>query len=448
MQRRTFMQLMGTGALALGAGSTLSACKSKSDGNIRPSMRFINLAPNKTVSVGLSVSAAFNPISFQQGTGYQTVDWASAYTVTPTVAGVALSPFQMTANQNSHVTGYFYPTAAGLTPTFIQDDAQTVSSGHFVIRTLLLGSFTSTAAFNLYTSTADALGTATVAGTTLGTATAYSAEQASGAVRIRLAQVSSAGAVGSVMFDATVNLDSQATYTLVIYSVGSATLPTVMLVKADSDTLTVVNNSQANIRVVQGAVPANGSDLATVSMDGAQFMQAAFGTPSLIQTKPAGSHVFSLQFGNGVASPLTYSFQGGHDYTVFFDGNQYDSTNSASGVTGFIVEDSYLPNDTTKPSVRVVNASTSPSVNFLMGGSTMISAPLTPQQSAAAATPSSIPLGTPVTLAFSQTGQFTNLATYANPGAIFTATSINTVALVGAVSNTDPTKGTYLIVVY
>ncbi|MBV8660239.1 MAG: DUF4397 domain-containing protein [Burkholderiales bacterium] len=368
MQRRSFIKLMATNAVALGAASTLSACKLKGGGSsnsIQPNMRFINLALGQpTLNISLSVPSSFSTLPFQQNSGYQSVNWSGSQTVTLSDANNnTLSTFTLAPNQSAHYTTYVYNTSAGVQHYTEQTDAYTVDSGKFVVRTFATTTIGSASGatpstFDVYLTGANdditPTGYAPTVSGTSGAPTAYSVEQTAGSFRIRVTQASTKNVVFDSGSTNLIAFNSQGAYTILLYSVGSAWLPTLMLVQPTSDTVTILNNSLARIRVLQGTPDVT---LSRFSVDSTKILvNAAFGTSTTYQQQPAGAH--SLVFGDDTAGQgvpfctvpaASSTLVGGTDYTVISSGLK-------AAATGLIFSDLYQPSPVADLKVRFVNA--------------------------------------------------------------------------------------------
>jgi hypothetical protein len=331
----------------------------------------------------------------------------------------------MVAAQKTHNTTYLYPGASGVQHFALQDDTPTVSSGKFILRGFVASS--SMGPYDIYLTDAahDVLTTPTTTATTTtgftvitniasNTFTAYSAEQTAGTMRVR---VMTAGTL-NVVFDASVSFNSGGAYTMVMYSVGSAVLPTVMLVQPNSDNVQVIANTLARIRVVQGASPATTGTTSTVNLDGTVLYQAVpFGGVSDYSAKTAGSRSLTLGINGGTYATVTGNFVGGHDYTVYFSGTQ-------GNAVGFVLEDNGLP--TSAPKVRFVNATTDQTADVLVSYVPKITG-LLPGKDAMATDLSA----TTLPISFVSTGTTTELGSFGTTGVTLASGGDYSIAFLG-----------------
>ena len=366
MQRRSFMKLMATSAAGVGAAGVVSGCKLKgnSGNNIRPYVRMISVATGQkfttTIYNGSTTGSVLNNSITLDTTStgtpngafseYQQVDWEGGYVIsllppgtstsnpTGVLGGASLSPAQ-----GSHYTGYAYlsPTSStssyALNCSIVNDDAPTVSSGQYVIRMLNTVSNPATSiAYDLYLTTggttssslpvgsnSDLAGTsATVSGSGygVGVVSNYSTGANAGTFRLRLTKATTQ----TVVFDSdNVVLANGGAYTLVTYSLGSALLPTVMLVTPSGDPVILTNNL-TRIRVVQGSSDiVNVTSQIVIGTGAAQTTEGSFtfGNTSLYSIQPAGKVPVTFTVNNGATSPYltvnNQSFIGGQDYVVY-----------------------------------------------------------------------------------------------------------------------------------
>ncbi|WP_374351167.1 DUF4397 domain-containing protein [Chitinimonas sp.] len=413
------MQLMGGSALLLGSGASLTGCESKKDGVIRPYLRFISLLPDQdALATTLSVASSFPALGFQKNTGFQQIDWAGSYSVNVTNAAKAsvASFLLQSVAQKSRNTVYLLPTNAGNSGLLVADETFSINGGKSVIRTFTASSVLGL--FDVYLTGPNddiATRTPTVVGTPNSALSRPAPEIASGSYRVRLTTTNTK----NVMFDGTVAFDSQAAYTMVMYSVGSAQLPTLMLVRPDSEVVQVIPSNAARVRVVQGAVPAAAGIASAIGLDGkATGIALPFGNVSEYQMVAPGAHSLTLSVNGGEYAKWSGNFQAGRDYTVYFSGTQ-------GAASSFVVEDNGLPVTTGRAKVRFINASSDQSADVLVNFLPKVAA-LAPGKDAV------LDVDLPSTpVSFVAAGSLRELASFGNTGVAVVANGAYSVALLG-----------------
>ncbi|HEY9104618.1 DUF4397 domain-containing protein [Chitinimonas sp.] len=349
MQGRSTLASLGLAMLGL-ATLGLAGCNGlkSGDDSIHANLRFVNLMTDQaTVSVLLDDATQLSSLPFEQSSSYQDNAWAASYTIKINNASNALlGSFTLAPAQKSHTTTYLYGSAVGMKYASFTDEAYTVSSGKFVVRTLLAADNLS--GFDLYvTGASDDLSnlTPTVYAYAAGSMSAYSSETASGSYRVRL----TLSGTKTVVFDTTMTFDSATATTLVLHTLGSSQLPTVMRIKPDDGSAVIVPNTLARLRVVQGSPDVSGS---RISLDGTAAYQAVpFAGVTNYVIQSAGTHTLNFSNESTGAAFISQSqtFQPGRDYTVF-------SSGLSSAATALVFEDSNLAVSSSRARGRFVNA--------------------------------------------------------------------------------------------
>lgn len=330
MQRRGFMRWMAgaailTGLLGLAGCSGLTS----DDDSIKPYYRVINLLPKQsTIQVDIDDDTVFSSVAFEASSSYAQQDWGSSNTVdVRSSSGSLLGTTTLTAAQDKHYSVYVYPEAGSAGVVAFQDEAYDDfdSSNTFVIRTLTASAVL--AGFDLYvTGTSESISSIlpTVSGADPASISSYSSELTAGTYRVRLTPIGSK----TVLFDSTQAFTAGATYTLALYTRGSSTLPTAMLIKPANGSATVLENSLSRVRVVQGAPDVSATRM---QIDGTTtFQSIEFGAATSFVTRAAGDHTFTFlnQSTSSDFASLTATLEGGRDYTLYTKG----TSSSASAV--------------------------------------------------------------------------------------------------------------------
>ncbi|GAB3268056.1 hypothetical protein GCM10027296_47050 [Chitinimonas naiadis] len=341
---------MASLGLALGmlGAVGLTACNGlkSGDDSIHANLRFVNLMTDQaTVNVLFSDTTKFSGLAFEQSSSYQDNEWGS-YTVNiNSASNVLLGTFTLSPAQKSHSTTYLYGTAIGMKYATFTDEAYSVSSGKFVVRTLLAAD--NLPGYDLYvTGTGDDLSSLspTVYAYAAGSMSAYSSETATGTYRIRL----TLSGTKTVVFDSSLTFDNSAN-TLVLHTLGSSQLPTVMLIKPDDGSAKIVPNTLSRLRVVQGSPDVTGT---RVSLDGtAAYQSVPFGGVTNYVIQPAGTHAltFSNESTGSAFINQQQTFQPGRDYTLF-------SSGLSGAASGLVFEDSNLAVSSSRVRGRFINA--------------------------------------------------------------------------------------------
>lgn len=325
------------GAALLASLAGLSACDlKKDDDSIKPWFRVVNLMPEQaSLGVELDDESVFSTVAFETATSFVERDWSGSSVLdVNSASGSLLGRFTLSASQETHYSIVVYPIAGSAQAIYFQDEGyDDLDSGKFVIRSLLASSVLS--AYDLYLTGVDesiASLVPTVSGVTAGSLSSFSDELSAGTYRLRLTPSGSK----TVLFDSTQSFGSGATYTLALFSRGSATLPTAMLLTPNDGGATVLPNSLSRLRVVQGT-----PDVAKtrVSLDGVTTYQSIpFGSATDYVTRTAGSRTLNFldeDAGSDYAS-LSATLEGGRDYTLFTQG-------LASAATAVAIENRHAP---------------------------------------------------------------------------------------------------------
>jgi hypothetical protein len=316
---------------------------------------------------------------------YAQIDWEGTYAVELLPPGssnvsAAYGAATVSPAQGSHYTGYVYlaPGASSTTTlacAVYNDDPQTVSSGQYTIRMLntMATGVNSATGFDLYLTTAGTLSASSPAGSNSDLTssvtpilsspagmTAYTTAASSGSFRLRLTEKGTQ----KVVFDTdNVTLSSGAAYTLVTYSLGSAVLPTVMLVTPSGDPV-VLTNSLTRIRFVQGSTDVTGigsAPTATVLINGAAKALTTFGAATqyfIVPTTPQPQ--ISVVASNSPTSPYvsitSQNFVGGQDYAVY---TTLPSTTKSAPNSLVLLDNNLPPANGGEAGVVFVNATAS-----------------------------------------------------------------------------------------
>ncbi len=348
MQRRGWRWtagVLGLGAALLG----LAGCNVKGDDgdSIHPNIRVVNLLPDQaTVDVLLNDSEKFSDVGFGTATRYQDNPWATYTVEVNSAAGSQLGSFSLATDQGGHHTVYLYGSGSKLSYSIVGEGSQSVTDGKFVVRTLMAGS--QLPGYDLYLTAAgdDIAGlTPTLYAAASGSLTSYSGELAAGDWRVRL---TTAG-TKTVVYDRTVNFGAKSASTLVLYSSGSAVLPTVMRMRYDDDSAEALPNTLSRLRVVQGTPDVAA---ARVAVDGATIYQSVpFAGVTNYAIVAAGSRTlgFGDESGGALFTTLDAALAAGRDYSVFLRG-------TAGAASALLLEDANLPVSSTQVRGRFVNA--------------------------------------------------------------------------------------------
>ncbi|MBV8467375.1 MAG: DUF4397 domain-containing protein [Burkholderiales bacterium] len=374
MQRRSFMKLMATSAAGVGAAGVVSGCKLKgSSSNIRPYVRMVSVATGQkfttTIYNGSTTGSVLNNSMTLDTTStgtpngafseYQQIDWEGTYVISllpygSTNANAAYGTATLSPAQGSHYTCYVYPASGSTTSTttlgtyLVNDDPQTVNSGQYIIRML---NTMAPATYNMYLTPTGTSTTPLGNGSDLTAAqliwsasgvgiTNYTAGASSGTFRLRLTDKA-----GNVVFDTDqISLANGGAYTVVTYSLGSSTLPTVMLVTPSGDPVILTNNL-TRIRAVQGSSDLTGvapAPTSNILINGITKASATFGSPTSYFIVPAGK--VTVQFQASTASTsntyltVSQTFVGGQDYAVYST-----SPSTSANPTSLVLIDNNLP---------------------------------------------------------------------------------------------------------
>lgn len=303
--------------LALGA---LSGCKvtAKAE-NTKAQARFINLMTDPAkLNVSLDGAQVASDLAYQAATGYSE-HHSNTYPVVVTgPGGSTVASHSIGLGQVKSSVFLLGSAAAGSASYLVIGEAPvTVSAGKFVVRMVRLSS--NLAAYDLYITAAGAdlaTATATVAATAVAVPSFPSAEMEAGSYRVRL---TNAGAK-TVVYDATMNFAAGSDNTLVLYSLGSAAVPTLLWMHPESNQTQSAANPQARLRLVHG-----GPDVADarLELDGTTAIAAtAYASPSAYATVASGSRALRVADATGVVVAGTQELLPGRDYTVVLKGRR------------------------------------------------------------------------------------------------------------------------------
>ncbi|WP_269533931.1 DUF4397 domain-containing protein [Chitinimonas sp. BJYL2] len=337
------------GIAGLLAGCNVESLKGDDDDSIHPQLRFVNLLPDQaSVQVELEDAIHLASLVFESPSSYADKDWQGSYDVeVKTSSGALLNSFTISPTQKLHHTTYLFGSTNSMGGATLVDEAVSVNSGKFIARTLLAA--TNLPAYDLYitsdsTLLSDVSPTAYAA--SVGQASSWSDELAAGRYRVRLTQTGSKVA----LFDSSVEFAANANYTLVLYSLGSAQLPTVMLMQPGEGGGVVLRNSAARLRLVQG-----NPDVVSMRVDiggSSAYRTLPFGVVTAYAQRTAGDLALNIADENGIAASKAVSVQlaGGKDYSVFLIGDSSDSR-------ARVYDDLNLAVTSTKVAGRFINAS-------------------------------------------------------------------------------------------
>ena len=339
-------RLLANTSIAVIASLVLAACNVGSGAsNTKASIRFVNLMTDQSsLSVKVNGTARASDLGYATASAYSEIDSGTFETIASGNTGVTLRSEDVGYTQASS-TVYYYGNASSVGSLKVIEDTAMLTSGKFRVRTLRLAP--NLAALDLYVTEAGTdlnSVTATSAAAAVASASSYGAETSAGAYRVRLALAGTK----EVVFDTTLSFSSGTYNTLVLYSLGSAQLPTVLWMQTADGTAKQLPNTLARVRVVQ-ATP----DVATTRValgDTAVFQSLPFGGVTNYLLTAAGSR--NIEFRDQdrsvayISSPL--SLQAGHDYTAYalgksaaarvavFDENGSDRTSTTTVRAQFI----------------------------------------------------------------------------------------------------------------
>ena len=259
-------------------------------------------------------------------------------------SGSTLATYSLALGQVQS-TVYFYGSSGALGELKVTDEAATVTKDKFIVHTLRLAP--NLTAMDLYVTAADASLDSlspTVYATSTGALSSASSEADAGSYRVRL----TVSGTRNVVFDSTMSFAAGSTNTLVLYSLGSAQLPTVLWTRPEDGTAVVVPNTLARLRVVQGTPDVASS---RIRIDDANVFQSVpYAAVTNYITVNAGAR--ALAFQNEASSETfmqtTTTLVAGHDYTAYaagtvanahallFDENSTDITSSTKARARFV----------------------------------------------------------------------------------------------------------------
>lgn len=307
-------------AIALLAFGALSGCKvtAKAE-NTKAQARFINLMNDPAkLNVTLDGTQVASDLVYQAATGYSEHHSNTYPTLVTGPGGSAVATHSIGLGQVKNSVFLLGSAAAGSASYLVIGETPvTVSAGKFVVRMVRLSS--NLAAYDLYvtTPTADlASTTATVAATAVAAPSFPSAEMDAGSYRVRL---TNAGAK-TVVYDATINFAAGSDNTLVLYSLGSAAVPTLLWMHPENNQTQAAANPQARLRLVHGGP--DGAD-ASLDLDGTAALAAtAYAAASPYATVASGSRAWRIADAAGTVVTGTQELLPGRDYTLVLKGRR------------------------------------------------------------------------------------------------------------------------------